>query len=53
MVQQIIIGLLFLGALIYLGNLLYKHFKGDAGCSKGCGCDSPVHQMQKSRGNSN
>ena len=34
-----IIGLIFLLALIYLGNIVYKNFnpKNKAGCAKGCG----------------
>ena len=37
--ENIIIILTFLSALIYLGNLVYQNFnpKNKAGCSKGCG----------------
>ncbi|MDX1627435.1 MAG: hypothetical protein R3345_01980 [Fulvivirga sp.] len=45
--QELLIVILFLGALTYLGILLYKSFKGDAGCSTNCGCDSPVHDYKK------
>jgi hypothetical protein len=37
MLQQIIIGLLFLGALAYVGRLIYKSFQAKAACSTGCG----------------
>jgi hypothetical protein len=38
MFQQLIVGLLFLGALAYLGRLLYRSFKArSAGCASGCG----------------
>lgn len=41
--QELFIILLFLGALGYLGNMLYKQTKGDSACSSGCGsCGSPV-----------
>lgn len=43
--QEVIIIILFLGALVYLGNLLYKHIKGDAGCASNC-CDSPVKNLK-------
>ena len=37
--ENLIIVLIFLSALIYLGNMVYKNFnpKNKAGCAKGCG----------------
>jgi len=37
--ENSIIGLMFLSALIYLGNIVYQNFnpKHKAGCTKGCG----------------
>jgi hypothetical protein len=37
--ENIIIGLIFLSAIAYLGNIVYQNFnpKNKAGCSKGCG----------------
>ena len=42
MIQQILIGLLFIAALSYLGYLFYKKFnkKSDKACDEGCGCSS-------------
>jgi hypothetical protein len=37
MLQQIIIGILFLGALAYVGRLIYRSFQAKATCSTGCG----------------
>jgi hypothetical protein len=37
MIQQIIIGLLFTAALIYVGRLIYKSFQAKSGCATGCG----------------
>jgi hypothetical protein len=38
MIQQLIVGLFFLGALVYLGRLLYRSFTAkSAGCASGCG----------------
>ena len=38
MIQQILVGLMFLGAVFYAGRLVYKSFQGKAaGCSTGCG----------------
>ena len=39
MVQEIIIGLVFSGALGYVGRMGYRQFfaNGNAGCAKGCG----------------
>ena len=39
MIETIIIGIVFIGALAYLGNTVRKQFtvKNNAGCAKGCG----------------
>ena len=38
MIQQILVGLMFLGAVFYAGRLVYKSFQGKAaGCATGCG----------------
>ena len=41
MTQQIIIALLCVGALFYLGRVLYKHFT-KPGCSDNCGACSKI-----------
>ena len=37
--ENIIIILIFLSAIVYLGNIVHKNFnpKNKAGCAKGCG----------------
>lgn len=37
--ENLIIVLIFISAIVYLGNLIYKNFnpKNKTGCSKGCG----------------
>jgi hypothetical protein len=37
MIQNIIIALLFLAALLYVGRLIYRSFTAKAGCDSGCG----------------
>ena len=38
MIQEILIGLVFIGALWYVGRMVIKAFRGSAaGCSTGCG----------------
>jgi hypothetical protein len=37
MIQQIIIVILFLAAVVYLGRLVYKSFQAKSGCATGCG----------------
>lgn len=38
MIQQILIGLVFIAALAYLGRLIYRNFKaGASSCATGCG----------------
>lgn len=37
MIQLIIVFIIFLGALAYVGNLIYKSFKAKSACSSGCG----------------
>lgn len=41
--QELIIGLIFAIALLYLGRRAYSSFfSKKAGCSKGCGCSTDV-----------
>lgn len=48
MVQLVVIGVLFLAALIYLGYSVYKSFRADAGCSSGCGsCGIDLSKIRK------
>lgn len=56
MVQEIIVGLIFLGALIYIGKIIYRSFKPKNGvCDKGCGSCGAIDfkklekQIQKER----
>ena len=37
--ENLIIVLIFLSAVVYLGNIVYKNFnpKNKTGCAKGCG----------------
>ncbi|HOX81428.1 MAG TPA: FeoB-associated Cys-rich membrane protein [Chryseolinea sp.] len=37
MLQQIIIGILFLGALAYVGRLIYRSLQAKAACASACG----------------
>ncbi len=41
-IQEIIVILIFIAALVYLGRLVYHSFTTDAGCPKGCGSCSAV-----------
>lgn len=38
MTQELIIFLLFAGALTYLGIILRRSFRSNEGCGKGCDC---------------
>jgi bacterioferritin-associated ferredoxin len=35
--QQVLVGLIFLGALVYIGSIVYKTFQAKTGCASGCG----------------
>jgi hypothetical protein len=35
--QQILVALIFCGAVIYLAKVVYNHFTTKANCSSGCG----------------
>jgi hypothetical protein len=35
--QQLLLGLIFLGAVLYLGRIVYKSFQAKSGCASGCG----------------
>ncbi|WP_421830052.1 FeoB-associated Cys-rich membrane protein [Larkinella sp.] len=51
MFEQLLIGLIFLGAVAYLGRRAWKSlFRKEAGCAKGCGCstDTKVASVNKS-----
>ena len=41
-IQEIIVILIFVAALVYLARLVYRNFTTDAGCPKGCGSCSAV-----------
>ncbi len=36
-IQLIIVALLFLGALLYIGRMIYRTLKSKKGCASGCG----------------
>ena len=35
--QQVLVGSIFLGAIGYIGSLVYKTFQTKNGCASGCG----------------
>jgi len=37
MLQQILVGVLFLGSLAYVGRLIYQSLQAKSGCATGCG----------------
>ena len=37
MVQEIIVGLAFVGAIAYVGQLVYKNLQSKSTCASGCG----------------
>lgn len=37
MIQEIIIGILFIAAIVHIGRLVYKNFQARSGCATGCG----------------
>jgi len=48
MLNTIIISALFIGALIYLGNIIFSFFSKDKSCAKGCGsCAADLKKMEK------
>jgi hypothetical protein len=36
MIQEIVIGIIFLGALFYIGGLVYKNLTAKQACATGC-----------------
>jgi hypothetical protein len=42
MVQGILVGLIFLGAVAYLGYVIYQQLQSKAACATGCGKCSVV-----------
>ncbi|MBL7850252.1 MAG: FeoB-associated Cys-rich membrane protein [Cyclobacteriaceae bacterium] len=44
MIQQLLVGLVFLGALGFLGVLVVRSFRAKEGCATGCGkCGVPAN----------
>ena len=37
MLQQIFVGAIFLGAVYYVGRLVYRSFQAKSSCDSGCG----------------
>ncbi len=37
MIQEILVGILFAGALAYAGQAIYKQFQAKNSCATGCG----------------
>jgi len=35
--QQVLLGVIFLGAIAYIGSMVYKSFQARTGCASGCG----------------
>jgi hypothetical protein len=35
--QQIVVGTIFIGALAYVGNLIFQSFRAKRACASGCG----------------
>lgn len=43
MVQQILVGLVFAGALGFLATLIVRNFRAKEGCASGCGkCSTEI-----------
>lgn len=50
MIQMVAVFVLFAGALLYLGRLLYKAFRpAKTGCAGGCGCSESKAEVRTSR----
>jgi hypothetical protein len=37
MLQQILVGVIFLGAVYYVGRMVYRSFQAKSACASGCG----------------
>jgi len=37
MIQEIIVGIVFAGAVFYVGQLIYKSLQSKSACTTGCG----------------
>ena len=42
MLQEVVVLLVFITALVYLGRMVYRNFTTDSGCPKGCGSCSTI-----------
>jgi len=42
MVQQLLVGAIFLGAVYYVGRMVYRSFQAKSGCDSGCGKCSAI-----------
>jgi hypothetical protein len=37
MIQEVLVGIVFAGAVFYVGQLIYKSFQSKSVCATGCG----------------
>jgi hypothetical protein len=48
MIQQLLVGIIFLCAVYYVVRLVYKSFTAKSGCSSGCGkCALDISKIEK------
>lgn len=47
MVQQILVGVIFLGALAFLASIMVRNLQAKEGCSTGCGkCSADLKDLE-------
>jgi hypothetical protein len=48
MIQEIVVFVLFIGAIGYVGSIFWKSLSNDSNCKSGCGCDTKdINKLQK------
>jgi hypothetical protein len=48
MIQELLVFLLFIGAIGYVGNLFWKSFGNNSNCKTGCSCEpGDLKKLQK------
>lgn len=48
MLQEIVVFVLFIGAIGYVGSLFWKSLNNDSNCKGGCNCDTrDIKKLQK------
>lgn len=48
-IQEIVVSVLFAGALVYVGRLIYRSFQAKSACGSNCKCGVDVSEIKSEK----